>query len=74
MSINPTPPFQSSYTKASSSHNFISESEKFRVEESSSTVAYEDIIPGDSIEELWLYEGFIPEQIKRGHQQHLLQT
>ena len=65
-------PFQYSYAKASSSHKFISKSENFRVEESSSTAACEYLIPSDSIEELWLCERIIPEQIKRGHEQHLL--
>ena len=70
--ISNRPPFQYSYAEASSSQNFISKSKKFRVEESSSTIACEDLIPGDSIEEMWLLKGLIPEKIKRGHQQHLL--
>ena len=37
--ISNRPPFQSSYAKASSSQKFISKSENFRVEESSSTAA-----------------------------------
>ena len=69
--ISNRPPFQSSYAEASNSHKFICKSENFRVEESSSTTACEDLIPGNSIEELWLCEGLILEKIKRGHQQHL---
>ena len=72
--ISNRPPFQSSYAEASSSQKFISKSENFRVEEYSSTATCEYLIPGDSIEELWLHEGLILEQNKRGHQQHLLQT
>ena len=41
-------PFKSSSTEASSSQKFISESENFRVEESSSTTSCVDPIPGDS--------------------------
>ena len=70
--VSNKPPFQSSSTEASRSHKFISKSENFRVEESSSTAGCEDLIPGDSIEEPWLHKGLIPEKIKRGHQQHLL--
>ena len=66
--ISNRPPFQSSYAKASSSQNFISKSENFRVEESLSTATCEYLIPGDSIEELWLHEGLILEKIERGHQ------
>ena len=72
--ISNIPPFQSSYDEASSSQKFRSKSENFRVEESSSTAACEDLILGDSIEELWFREGLIPDKIKRGRQQHLLQT
>ena len=72
--ISNRPPFQSSYAEASISYKFISKSENFRVEESLSTATCEYLIPGDSIEELWLHEGLILEKIKRGHQQHLLQT
>ena len=42
-------PFQSSFSETSSSQKFISKSENFRVEESSSTVACEDLILGDSM-------------------------
>ena len=56
------------------SQEFLDTSENFRVEESSGTATCEDLIPGDSIEELWLCEGIIPDKIKRGHQKHLLQT
>ena len=48
--VSNRPPFQSSSTEASSSQKFISESENFRVEESSSIVACKDPIPGDSNE------------------------
>ena len=48
--ISNRPPFQSSSAKASSSQNFISKSENFRVEESSNTVACEDLIPRNSTE------------------------
>ena len=44
------PPFQSSYVETYNSQEFIIESENFRVEESSSTAACLDPIPGDSIE------------------------
>ena len=70
--ISNRPPFQSSYVEASSSQKYMSKSKKFRVEESSSTAVCEDLILDNSIEELWLREGLIPEKIKRGHQQNLL--
>ena len=60
--------------KLLNSQEFLDTSEKFRVEESSSIAACEDLIPGDSIEELWFREGLILEKIKRGHHQHLWQT
>ena len=59
--ISNRPPFQSYFAEASSSQKFINKEENFRVEESSSTVACEDLIPGYSIEEPWLHEGIIPE-------------
>ena len=49
--ISNRPPFQSSYAEASSSQKFISKLENFRVEESSSTVACEDLIPGNSMKD-----------------------
>ena len=48
--ISNRPPFQSSYAEASSSQKFISKSENFRVEESSSTTACVYPILGDSTE------------------------
>ena len=48
--ISNRPPFQSSSAEASSSQKFISKSENFRLEESSSTAACEDLIPSESIE------------------------
>ena len=48
--VSNRPPFQSSFIEASSSQKFISESKKFRVGKSSSTVAYVDPILGDSTE------------------------
>ena len=44
-------PFQSSFSEASSSQKFISKSEIFRVEESSSTAACEDLILGNSMKD-----------------------
>jgi len=57
--ISNRPPFQSSYAEASSSQKFISKSENFRVEESSSTVACEDLIPGDSMKDEFSVESII---------------
>ena len=48
--VSNRPPFQSSSTEASTSQEFMSEPENFRVEEYSSTIACENIIPRDSTE------------------------
>ena len=44
--VSNRPPFKSSSTEASSSQKIISESENLKVEESSSTSAFIDLIPG----------------------------
>ena len=62
-----------SSTETLNSQEFINTLENFRVCAFSSTTSCEDLIPGDSIEEMWLREGLIPEKIKRGHQQHPFQ-
>ena len=49
--ISNRPPFQYSSAETSSSQKFISKSENFTVEESSGTVACEDLICGDSIKD-----------------------
>ena len=69
--ISNIPPFQSPSAETYNSQEFIIQSKNFRVEESSSIAAFEYLIFRDSIEEMWLHEGLILDQIKRGHQQHL---